>query len=343
LNNYVFPIGTPTAGYRRIDITTTSLGATGSSFVNAKLKDYSPGTIDYSRLFLTGFSGIVPPGICTAGSNKQWVELNCMTDHYWKLSGASDYQFKVFAHAAPFSPSGQGPRRVLKSPIPTGDWSGNVETVSGTLTTELCENSDWSASATAIPGGTYQGITGDYAIAGSTGALLPIELISLTATGLSESILIQWSTASEFNNDYFNIQRSTDGNNWYTIGQVDGNGTTYYQSGYFYEDKNVLPNIDYYYRLEQVDFDGKNHYSYVVSASISGGATGVVLFPSLTTGSVHAFSTLQQVMVYDLLGKKIREFYDTNDVAIFDLPSGMYLFEVTTTDGLEKTFKITKQ
>lgn len=343
LESYVFPIGTPTATYRRIDLVTTSLGVTGSSFVNAKLKDYSPGIISYSRLFSTGFSGTVPPGICIAGSNPQLIEFNCMTDHYWKLSGPNDYRFKTYVYATPCSPSGQGPRRVLKAPSGSGFWTSNVETVSGTLTTELCENSDWTAAANPIPGGTYQGITGDYAIAGSTGTLLPVELLSLTATGLSKSILVQWATVSELNNDYFNIQRSTDAENWFTIGQSDGQGTTNYRNDYFHEDRNVVSNVDYYYRLEQVDFDGTRQYSSIVSASISGGATDAVLFPSVTTGSVHASTVLQQVMVYDLLGKKIREFHDTNDVTIFDLPSGMYLFEITTADGLKKIFKITKQ
>jgi hypothetical protein len=332
LGNYVFPVGTPTAGYRRFDITTTSLGVTGTSFVNAKLKDYSPGTIDYHQLFTTGFNGSFP-GICTVGSNRQWVEFTCMTDHYWKLSGPSDYRFKTYAYAIPCSPPGQGPRRVLKSAAPTGDWSGNVTNVIGTLTTELCENSDWTAVANPIPGGTYQGF-GDFAIAGSTGATLPITLMYLTATPQTNSILVQWATASELNNDYFNLQRSTDAKEFTTIGWFDGHGTTPYPNTYNYDDKGVVSGVMYYYRLESVDFDGTKHYSEIVNAIIKGKIATLLLSPNLTTGTIHAQEQVAKVVMYDVSGRELQTFMYQSDFSIQNFANGMYFFTVTTADGL---------
>ena len=77
---------------------------------------------------------------------------------------------------------------------------------------------------------------------------------------------LEWSTASEHSNDRFEIQRSIDGQNFNTIGSVAGSGTTSHTSTYAYTDPGVdALNADIvYYRLRQVDIDGKSELSQVV-------------------------------------------------------------------------------
>lgn len=90
--------------------------------------------------------------------------------------------------------------------------------------------------------------------------IIPVEMLSFSATVNSNSVVLNWSTASEINNRVFEIQRalgSAGQNNmeWKTIGSVEGNGTTTEKSNYIFTDKSPVNGVSYY-RLKQIDFDG---------------------------------------------------------------------------------------
>lgn len=86
--------------------------------------------------------------------------------------------------------------------------------------------------------------------------VLPIELISFTGKVINtRNVLLEWSTASEQNNDYFIIERSTDGYNWMVIKNIDASGNSTVKINYTTID-NSAPKTIVYYRLSQVDFDG---------------------------------------------------------------------------------------
>lgn len=91
----------------------------------------------------------------------------------------------------------------------------------------------------------------------SKDAPLPVELLSFNAYPKDENVHIEWVTASEINNDYFEVQRSSDGINYETNEIVDGNGTSSQMHQYELTDFNPLPGLSYY-RIRQVDFDGQN-------------------------------------------------------------------------------------
>ncbi|TZF81115.1 T9SS type A sorting domain-containing protein [Pedobacter sp. BS3] len=84
---------------------------------------------------------------------------------------------------------------------------------------------------------------------------LPVVLTSFTGKLDAGKIKLHWITASEQNNAYFEILRSTDGRPFTVIGTVTGNGTTNTTSNYNYMDSKPLPE-DNYYQLRQVDFNG---------------------------------------------------------------------------------------
>lgn len=92
---------------------------------------------------------------------------------------------------------------------------------------------------------------------------VPVELTSFIATSNGSEVMLYWSTASELNNLGFEIQRSTEGSEFFTIGFLNGHGTTTEQQNYSYLDRN-LDNGTYYYRLKQVDYNGSYEYSDVV-------------------------------------------------------------------------------
>jgi hypothetical protein len=89
---------------------------------------------------------------------------------------------------------------------------------------------------------------------------LPIELINFTAIGTDQNVLLNWQTASEINNDYFEIERSTDGENFIPIQQVNGAGNSSQILNYSTIDYSPFIGINYY-RLKQTDFDGAFSYS----------------------------------------------------------------------------------
>lgn len=85
--------------------------------------------------------------------------------------------------------------------------------------------------------------------------VLPIDLIQFSAEAGSSSNILTWETASETNNDYFLIERSTDAFSFEKIGTVDGAGTTSSMQAYRWEDFDSCEGV-IYYRLTQVDYDG---------------------------------------------------------------------------------------
>ena len=91
---------------------------------------------------------------------------------------------------------------------------------------------------------------------------VPVELVSFTAESVDNGVQIKWTTASELNNLGFEIERRTDDENWRTIGFVEGKGTTTEIQNYYYADDLYGVNESkFYYRLKQIDFNGKYEYS----------------------------------------------------------------------------------
>lgn len=88
---------------------------------------------------------------------------------------------------------------------------------------------------------------------------LPITLISFHVTHQDGLVVIEWSTSSETNNNYFSIERSADGDHWKVIGRLAGAGNSNSQLSYTYIDQNPQKG-ESYYRLKQTDFDGQFEY-----------------------------------------------------------------------------------
>ncbi len=113
-------------------------------------------------------------------------------------------------------------------------------------------------------------------------APLPIELINLQARATeNEHILISWITASEIENDgFFLYRRSETENSFQKIGWVDGAGNSNEQLNYQFIDKNVKKGINYYYYLEDIDFEGNSNQSDVVNAKVQMTSQTIEIHPN---------------------------------------------------------------
>ena len=112
---------------------------------------------------------------------------------------------------------------------------------------------------------------------------LPIELISFDAIKSETKVKVTWITATEINNDYFEVERSADGKSFEVISTVKGAGNS--SETLFYMTYDDFPQIgDNYYRLKQVDYDGKYAYSKVKVVSFKEWSK-FELYPNPTSGS----------------------------------------------------------
>jgi hypothetical protein len=90
---------------------------------------------------------------------------------------------------------------------------------------------------------------------------LPVELINFSAYLKNSSVQLTWETASEFNNDFFTVERAFDTENFEDVsGKIEGKGTTKEKNFYSFADNNPIYGKSYY-RLKQTDFDGTITYS----------------------------------------------------------------------------------
>ncbi|MFD2246058.1 T9SS type A sorting domain-containing protein [Pontibacter ruber] len=115
---------------------------------------------------------------------------------------------------------------------------------------------------------------------------LPVELVSFQGKVTQSSIELNWTTASEKDNDRFEVEHSQDGHTFAKIGTVKGAGNSNVLLHYNFSDKKAAQGTNYY-RIRQVDFDGKYELSNVIAienrASLA--TTGMVVYPNPATGS----------------------------------------------------------
>lgn len=95
--------------------------------------------------------------------------------------------------------------------------------------------------------------------------VLPLELFSFTGENVGKSNNLYWSTSSENNNDYFTLERSTDGINWTVINIQQSGGNSTEQQDYSFNDWSYITNVINYYRLSQTDLEGHSEIFDIVS------------------------------------------------------------------------------
>jgi hypothetical protein len=144
---------------------------------------------------------------------------------------------------------------------------------------------------------------------------LPARLTDFNAAATNRDVVLTWKTGSEQNNKGFEIQRSNNGAEWYPIGFVNGAGESSTTRNYTYTDRSLSPG-NYYYRLEQKDFDGNSAKSSIVTAAISGRGAAAISTgqnPFITSTNIRVDLPSKQkirLSVIDLNGREIRVLAD---------------------------------
>jgi len=150
---------------------------------------------------------------------------------------------------------------------------------------------------------------------------LPIELISFNANAEDEKVKLNWVTASELNNDFFTVQRSSDGVEFASLGIVDGQGTTQTPTTYNFADNTPMADVNYY-RLKQTDFDGTSWYSDIIAVNLK---LEWMIYPNPVSYGVDVtINKKGDYAVYNNLGVLVMKVSDTTKISIANLAPGMY-------------------
>lgn len=237
---HVFPFGTASGGYIPFTLTLTAgnIGnVTVSTFPTASNNTpYPSSPVAVTNMYRNGADNSVN-----------------VVDRFWQidkdgLSGTATLRFD--AAAAEVGTITQ--LRAQRWNSLTNGWdaplAGQTSTATSATVSGVTTFSPWTLSGNNAP--------------------LPVELLTFSAQPNDEgNIDVYWETSSETNNDYFAVQRSADGINFSEIGQVPGAGTSQTLNSYSYTDKDPLSGRSYY-RLRQVDFDGKYKFSDIVRVDL---------------------------------------------------------------------------
>lgn len=186
------------------------------------------------------------------------------------------------------------------------------------------------------------------------GSSLPVKLLAFTGYYQGEKVTLNWSTGSEINNDYFDVLRSRDGENFEKIARVEGNGTKEELTNYTFVD--FLPQKEAnYYRLLQVDFDGAYEYlpiTFVSTDKLTKRDVSVYPNPSVdglikirNSGFILDGNT--ELNIFDMYGSRVlsKEYDNSLETEIVEdlsfVKTGMYILSIKNNGRvLQKRIKL---
>lgn len=160
---------------------------------------------------------------------------------------------------------------------------------------------------------------------------LPIELLVFNAQAVGDQVRLDWTTATEINNDYFTVERSLNGYDWEIVGYVEGAGNSTSTISYVDFDPDPHSGVSYY-RLKQTDYDGTFTYSDIKAVSFDP-AGNILIFPNPAMDEFTVTSSVgSTIQLIDPLGRIVElPFYEHELGVTFDvstLARGLYIVRV---------------
>lgn len=170
---------------------------------------------------------------------------------------------------------------------------------------------------------------------------LPVELISFKAKEVNEKILLSWETATELNNEKFEIEYAKAGKEFIKIADVKGAGTSFKRTKYSFTHHHPKPGLNYY-RLKQIDIDGSTEYSKIISINLTGEKFQIgEFYPNpnhLGFASLDFISKTESsinISVIDLTGKilyqNMKQIFEGENDLVFDFTSigkGVFIIRI---------------
>jgi S-formylglutathione hydrolase FrmB len=179
---------------------------------------------------------------------------------------------------------------------------------------------------------------------------VPVELTSFSANVSGKgNVILNWRTATEVNNQMFEIERRSKDNQFITIGYVEGYGTTTEPQEYSYLDETVETGT-YIYRLKQIDFGGQYEFSNKIEVEVNGPLTFALeqnypnpFNPSTSIKYSVAENGFVKLSVFNLVGEEVSVLVnETVDAGFYqvtfyatNLPSGTYFYRLENSGSVQ--------
>lgn len=293
------------------------------------------GTLSASYISTSMGSSGLPIAVSAVGSCSGY-NISNTADAYWKIDDGNS--------------------------LSGGTYSISTEAEGFAGITDLCElgllkrsgMGSWGLAGTSVQtGGTLlkpivkvTGASGwsNFGWGGGAPNPLPIQLSEFTAVKdlVHNRVNLYWTTVSETNNAYFEVQRSTDGLNWEVIETVSGQGNTDREVNYISIDNKPNQGINYY-RLRQVDYDGKSSFSHIQMVLFDSKSSigQIKLYPNSTSGLINITNpsyTKITLILMSLEGKtmftkEISESHGSIDIS--NITAGIYIVKIISGDFVE--------
>ncbi|HSZ84401.1 MAG TPA: T9SS type A sorting domain-containing protein, partial [Puia sp.] len=320
-SDYIFPIGTLT-DY----LPATINPSVANSTLNWSANVFTPATTDATYGSGNNFSGTSLADIV----NAVWIITPSSTSPQptatLTLNWTSDLEGSSF--------SGYSNGNIGISHYSAGVWQNSTATGGANNATNTVTSQFTSFSPFGV---------------GSIGNPLPISLINFTAVlNSNNTVSLSWQTTVEVNSDHFDIERSSDGSTWNSIGTVDAQGNSQIVVNYSYLDASPASGVNYY-RLNMVDKNGSHSYSNVEVVTMNSiGAFRIFPNPAkdfvnVTLDHVSGSSTIR---LFNFSGQTVftqqltKENGNAISIPVQNLAQGTYMLQVSGAGGSLHTGKV---
>jgi hypothetical protein len=216
--------------------------------------------------------------------------------------------------------------------------AGTAGLNSGTTASPLVTRT--GLSLTDLPGPFYIGSTN------ATTSPLPVTWVSFTAIPVSGIVKLDWETAAEVNNARFTILRSLDAGTWENVTEVAASDNASLDGRYTAYDHNPYAGKSYY-RLEQIDRDGKYSFSKTVSVTRAS-SSAINVYPNPATDYINIMTPASgkpEITLFNSSGQKLNIPVSTNTnytrLDVSALPEGVYYIRIIQ-DGMSATKMVSK-
>jgi hypothetical protein len=284
---YVFPFGIATSP-NYIPLTITKSAGTANILASTR-RTTTTDNQPWQTLVTQMWSQVIPGNGEVPVVIDRWWDINATAS----FTGSVSFTYRGVENTTTYSPTGN-----FSAQNWAGYWTTPVGTGPGVLS---------GTAVVTIPSQTLGSSTPW--VLSNLQAPLPIELLYFHARMQNNNVHLDWSTASEINNDYFEVQRSKDNVSFETIDVIKGAGNSTTELTYTGIDKNPFAGVSYY-RLRQIDFDGKYSFSQTVAVRMNAAKNFDLLYASasagrVTVGFVSELSDAFRVRIIDVLGNEI--------------------------------------
>ncbi|MFT4535773.1 MAG: hypothetical protein ACJA1A_002681 [Saprospiraceae bacterium] len=172
--------------------------------------------------------------------------------------------------------------------------------------------------------------------------VLPVDWLYIKVENRGDHNLVEWATATEINSDYFEVERKVgDDPTFRSISQVAAVGISNETRMYDYEDEDIAESGIYYYRIKQVDLDGRIEYSDILTITIVKDVTTVSLYPNPSINTTWIKVTGSEgldakVNVYAKDGKLVR-----TDLLLEEVSAGNYALRLDVSTLHQGVYSVT--